>query len=112
MRKRRRQKSQRDMNTGVLEIINAARGQNLKGDLRERGYVWRLGAHESKSFAVDTNQTDQRVFAMGPVPGVGVGQMIRFGPDAQVGIKRHQRHRRRAKRRIPGLRAAGCICQE
>jgi hypothetical protein len=85
------------MDLAVGEIVDAPRGRDAQTDLRQRRHVFWIVSHEPIDLAVHANQADERVLAMGPVAGRVIRQPIRLGPNAEEGIERHQRLRRRPK---------------
>jgi hypothetical protein len=47
--------------------------------------------HEAEGLAVDADDAGDGLWRAGPVGGVGVGEVVGGGPDAEVGVVRDER---------------------
>jgi len=47
-------------------------------------------AHEAEGLAVDADDAGDGLRGAGPVSGVGVGEVVGGGPDAEVGVVRDE----------------------
>ena len=63
---------------------------------RVRGLLYRgdgvgVVAHEAEGLAIDADDAGDGLWGAGPVGGVGVGEVVGGGPDAEVGVVRDER---------------------
>ena len=70
-----------DVNSGILEFINASGRCDLDRLLREGWEIIRRRTHQAVALSVDTNYTDEGLVPTGPMLGRGIIEMIRRRPD-------------------------------
>jgi hypothetical protein len=80
----------------LAKLVSGVGGCDGVKGLLHRGNLVGIAAHEAVRLAVDARDAGDGLGSAGPVSGVGVGEVVGVGPDAEVGIVRDKGRRRRA----------------
>ncbi len=99
VRQRRRQKGEAHRYASTAEFVHRSRGQHFQSRLLERRVPLLRPSHYGKQLSIDSRQRIQSVRFPRPLFRWFRIQLVRHGPDAEVGIVRNQRHRGRPHRR-------------
>ena len=85
------EESEVDLNTGSGEAVPCMGRGEAHGGLLHRRHAAGISSHDPEGLAVHPHKAFQRLRVSGPVPRWRVGQLVRIGSDAEIGIVRDER---------------------
>ena len=80
----------------LAELVGGVGWGDGVGRLLHGGDGVGVVAHEAEGLAVDADDAGDGLCGAGPVGGVGIGEVVGGGPDAEVGVVRDERSGGRA----------------